>query len=159
MRNPTKRIIGCVLLAGSLAGFTSGCNSCCKPGATPGNTGGTTPGNTSTNNTSGSSGSLPVDIGSFSSGNNGQTCFSSADGWDKYYPLPGYLLGPGVTPPNNNPYPNPANLANVTIDTCDPLNGTTLETGVVIMYEFNPAGRSARAIAPPPGDHARRRWR
>src|SRR5262245_12661400 len=64
-----------------------------------------------------SEGTLGIPITSFSSGDNGQTCFPSSQGWNKYY-VTFYFLGPNVNPaPNPNNYPNPENVNSITVDT------------------------------------------
>jgi hypothetical protein len=62
-------------------------------------------------------------------------CFPTSGGWDKYYAT-GYFLGPGATANPNN-FPNTSSTA-VTITTVDAANGMTLDTGILINYEFNP---------------------
>lgn len=88
-------------------------------------------------NAAGNSGSLIVPVSSFYNGNGGQACFPTAQGWDRYYPLPRYFLGPGVTPDSMS-YTNINQLSSVTVTTCVETNGTTLETGIVIYEQFNP---------------------
>ena len=64
-------------------------------------------------------------------------CFPSTGGWDKYYAT-GWFLGPGATANPNN-FPNTApQSSSITIDTLHNDNGTTLDTGILINYEFNP---------------------
>ncbi len=140
MSTPMKKITEVLLVVGLFTALTSGCKCPYKSPQTGG--GNTGSGGSATNFlVSGNFGSLNPDVTSFINGNNGQGCFPTSDGWDKYYPLPGYFLGPNTTPPTPNPYPNSGNNSFITIDTCAPENGTTLETGVVIMYEFNPADK------------------
>ena len=130
MTTQTKRIIACVLLAASLAGLVSGCVCIyiCNNGQTSGTPHPPTP----------SFGTLAVAVGSFQNGNNGQSCFPSGAGWDKYYIMPKFFLGPNVTPDANS-YTNSENLSQVTVSTCDETNGTTLETAMVIYEQFHPS--------------------
>lgn len=86
----------------------------------------------------GSSGTLGVKVTSFLSGNGGQDCFPTSQGWDRYYST-GLFLGPFVSPlPNPNPFPNTGNVASVTIDTLHSSNGTALATGIVINRDLAP---------------------
>jgi hypothetical protein len=81
-----------------------------------------------------------VPVGSFFNGNGSQSCFPSAQGWDKYFPLPRYILGPGVTPDAQS-YTNVDQLLTGTIKTCDPANLTnltSLQTGIVIYEVGHP---------------------
>jgi len=87
---------------------------------------------------SGNSGPLPVPIGLFGSGNNGATCFPTSDGWDKFYSVPFFFVGPGVTP-DSNCYTNSQQASQVTVFTCGDTNGTTLETGILIVEQFHPS--------------------
>jgi len=96
-----------------------------------------------------SEGTLGVPITSFSAGNNGQTCFPTDQGWNKYY-VTFYFLGPNVSPPPNpNNYPNPENVNSVTVDTLLSENGSTLDTGIVIMDNLNPASKVCNDDAAP----------
>ena len=88
-----------------------------------------------------SDGTLGVPITSFSSGNNGQSCFPSTQGWNEYY-VTFYFLGPNVSPPPNpNNYPNPENVNSVTIETALSENGTNLDTGIVIIDNLSPTNK------------------
>jgi hypothetical protein len=86
---------------------------------------------------SGNSGSLSIGLNSFLSGSGSAQCFPTSQGWDKYYPMPKFFLGPNVTPAANT-YTNELNIPNVTVKTCDPTNGTTLQTGILIQDAANP---------------------
>jgi hypothetical protein len=95
------------------------------------------------------SGTLTVPITQFSSGDNGQSCFPAAQGWNRYTVL-FYFLGPNVNPlPNPNTYPNPNNLNSVTLDTLDTANGTNLDTGIVILNNLNPSEKVCNDDASP----------
>lgn len=88
-----------------------------------------------------SDGTLTIPIGSFSPGDNGQACFPGSQGWNKYY-VTFYFLGPNVSPPPNpNNYPNPENRNSVTVETALTENGTSLDTGIVIMNNLNPTDK------------------
>src|SRR3954470_25009877 len=102
MTNRIKQLAYIIVITGLVAGFCGACK-CPPKKAHAAATGDGEPGNTS-----GNSGSLPpIALTTFSTGNNGQGCFPTSAGWDRYYVLPGYLLGPNVTPqPTPNPYPN-----------------------------------------------------
>src|SRR5207249_4224823 len=84
----------------------------------------------------GNFGTLSIGANSFLNGNGGQACFPNPP-WDKYYPLSKLFLGPNTTP-SAITYTNGDNFPSVTVDTCNPTNGTTLETGIVIAAEFAP---------------------
>ncbi len=99
-------------------------------------------------NPDGTSGTLGVPITQFSSGDNGQSCFPAAQGWNVYW-VTFYFLGPNTTPPPVNNYPNPDNKTSVTIDTLDTANGTTLDTGIVILDNLNPANKVCNDDATP----------
>ncbi len=97
----------------------------------------------------GTSGTLGVPITQFSSGDNGQSCFPYTQGWKMYY-VTFYFLGPNVSPlPNPNNYPNPDQVASVTVHTKDDANGTTLDTGVVILNNSNPGNKICNDDASP----------
>jgi hypothetical protein len=83
----------------------------------------------------GNSGMVTVPVASLSSGSH--ACFPASAGWNKYFPLPRYFLGPGVVP-NALSFTNVDQLTQCTVSTCDPNNGATLETAVVIYEEYNP---------------------
>jgi hypothetical protein len=97
---------------------------------------------------SGNSGTLGVPITQFSSGDNGQSCFPAAQGWNLYW-VTFYFLGPNATASPNN-YPNLGNTNSVTIDTLDTANGTALDTGIVILDNLNPANKVCNDDAAPP---------
>ena len=84
----------------------------------------------------GNAGALYVPIGDFTAGDGGQACFPYANGWDSYYPLPKLFLGPGVEPDADS-YTNIGQLKKVTVKTCNPTNGATLKTGVVIYEKYH----------------------
>lgn len=93
--------------------------------------------NTPSGDTTGNAGALTVGVSSFQNGGSG-TCFPNPP-WDKNFPITaGWFLGPNVPPPTPNPFPNNNNVATVTLSTCDPANGTTLQTGIVIVESLNP---------------------
>jgi len=84
----------------------------------------------------GNGGSLTIGTSSFSSG--GATCFPNPP-WDKKYPITsGNFVGPSSPGNTTPPFPNTFQNPTVTIDTCDPANGTTLETGIVIVETLHP---------------------
>lgn len=83
----------------------------------------------------GNSGSVLAQVSSFYSGSH--ACFPSSAGWDRYFPMPRYLIGPGVVP-NSLSYTNIDQLSQCTISTCDGANPVTLHTAVVIYEEYNP---------------------
>ena len=123
-------VIKCAIAVGLVAGFT-GCQ-CCKPKKERANNDGVIeivgPG--------GTSGTLIIAANIFQS-SGGTQCFPTSQGWDKYYPLPKFFLGPNTTPDANS-YTNANNTPSVTVQTCDPSNGTTLQTGILIQAAFNP---------------------
>ncbi len=82
------------------------------------------------------SGPLPVLVSQLGNGNNGQACFPNPP-WDRYYLVPKYLIGPSNTP-DANCYTNSPQSPLGTIKTCDPANGTNLETGIVIFEATHP---------------------
>jgi len=153
MTPKSKKIIACATLAGVVAAL-SGCQSMRPEGRKTGITdndvypydngkidpyvelvlnppGGPSP----------SDGTLGIPVGLFLNGNNGQSCFPTSAGWDRYY-VTFYFLGPNVSPPPNpNNYPNPENLASVTVDTLLTANGANLDTGIVILDNLNPASK------------------
>jgi hypothetical protein len=151
MNQPSSKIIAVALMAG-LALSLAGCKCPCKKAKgtdtwDPNEDGKVDPTVTITvrprdpNNPSPSSGTLGVPVTSFTSGTSAG-CFPSSQGWNKYY-VTFYLLGPNVSSlPNPNNYPNPDNLNSVTIDTEDPSNGTTLDTGIIIMDNLNPNSKA-----------------
>jgi len=96
-----------------------------------------------------SAGTLTIPVSSFTSGNGQQNCFPYANGWNRYY-VTFYFLGPNVSPlPDPNNYPNPDNVNSVTVHTCDPLNGSTLDTGIVIMEDLDPTQKVCNNNASP----------
>lgn len=160
MNSTSKRLLRCALLTGLIAGLT-GCIviklkvNCPQPVAGTEKTcagGGKAPlpepipedpwpapdGCAEVFGPAGNSGFLNIYYNSFYNGNGGQACFPTGDGWDRYFPLPRYFLGPGVTP-NAQSYTNVDALFNVTVRTCAPTNGTSLQTGIVIYEEFHPS--------------------
>ncbi len=158
MNTPSQQVLRCALLATIITGVT-GCivikisvNSG-KPAAPYG--GGREPNGaghaleqrpndgvrqgfyTETFDPIGSGGTIIVLASSFVSGNGNQACFPTSEGWDKYFVLPRYFVGPGVTADSTS-YTNSEQLSSVTVRTCDPTNGSTLETGIVVYEQFNP---------------------
>lgn len=83
-----------------------------------------------------SAGTINILPGSLVNNSSTTGCFPSSSGWDKYYAT-GWFLGPGGTATPNN-YPNAESKSNITIDTLSAANGTGLDTGILINYEFNP---------------------
>lgn len=151
-----KNVVRGLLLAGLVAGVTGclvikvttdkGRTKCCG-GAAGGGTLDNTPwpaqdGYSETfkphppNNPSGNSGQVIALKKGFYTGSP-HACFTAADGWDKWFPLPRYLIGPVVVP-NAVCFTNIDQLYGVTVSTCIAENGTVLETGIVIYEEFNP---------------------
>ena len=82
-------------------------------------------------------GSINVPITSLQTGNNGQTCFPNPP-WDKYYIVVTNFPGPNTTPDASS-FANTENSSLVTVKTCNPANGSTLETGIVIYEQFHPS--------------------
>ena len=100
--------------------------------------------------TTGSSGTLNVPITQFQAGDGGAGCFPTSAGWTKYY-VTFYFLGPNVNPlPNPNNYPNPDNLNSVTIDTEAVENGSSLDTGIIIVDNAMPVYKVCNDNASPP---------
>jgi hypothetical protein len=95
-----------------------------------------TPADLAVFSSTGNSGSLSVGVTSFQNGNNNQACFPSSQ-WDKYFVVPNcYLCGASVS---QQCFANTTRANTCTISTCDPANANgTLQTGIVIQYEFNP---------------------
>ena len=102
------------------------------------------------NDPTGTSGTLGIPVTSATSGNGQQNCFPFAQGWNRFY-VTFYFLGPDVNPlPTPNSYPNPDNLNSFTIDTRDAANGTTLNTGIVVINDANPTQKWCNDDAVPP---------
>jgi hypothetical protein len=148
MNSPSKQLIRWALVASVIA-FIAGCiqiqvsvNDRKHP---PGSDGGKNPepspngddGPVVNGPPTGNAGGLYVPTSSFQSGNNGQTCFPASKGWDKFYIVVTNFLGSN-TPPDAMSFTNIGNLPKVRVTTCNPTNGTTLETGVVIFELFHP---------------------
>ena len=133
MNSQLSLVIKCAVLAGMAAGFT-GCK-CCQTKHGPADNSGVI----EVINPDGNSGSLTIGLTAFLGNGGAQQCFPTSKGWDKYYPMPKFFLGPN-TLPDANCYTNASNIPSVTVKTCDPANGTTLETGIVIQNSINPNG-------------------
>jgi len=131
MNSKLSLVVKCAVLAGVAAGFT-GCKCCQHKQGPTGNAG-----LFEVMSTDGNSGTLIIAANIFQGNGGSQLCFPTSQGWDKYYPMPKFFLGPNTTPDANS-YTNAANIPSVTVQTCDPINGTTLETGIVIQNAFNP---------------------
>jgi hypothetical protein len=80
-------------------------------------------------------GSINVPIGLLQTGNNSQGCFQNPP-WDRFYIVVTNFPGPNTTPDAFS-FTNVDNSSLVTVKTCNPANGTTLETGIVIFQQFN----------------------
>jgi hypothetical protein len=98
----------------------------------------------------GNNGSLSVGISSFLNGNNGQSCFPSTQGWDKYFVIPNcYLCGANVS---QQCFANTTRVNNCIVSTCDQANVVTgagpLQTGIVIQYEFDPSDKVCATNSP-----------
>ena len=131
MKSQLSFVIKCAVLAGVAAGFT-GCKCCQhKQGSTD------NAGAIEIINPFGNSGTIIIAANIFQGNSGSQQCFPTGQGWDKYYPMPKFFLGPNTTPDANS-YTNAANIPSVTVQTCDPADGTTLETGIVIQNAFSP---------------------
>ncbi len=115
MNSKLSLVVKCAVLAGVAAGFT-GCKCCQHKQGPTGNAG-----LFEVMSTDGNSGTLIIAANIFQGNSGSQLCFPTSQGWDKYYS-----------------YTNAANIPSVTVQTCDPINGTTLETGIVIQNAFNP---------------------
>lgn len=86
----------------------------------------------------GNSGTLTIGTSSFSSA--AATCFPNPP-WDRSFPITdGNFVGPTAPGNATPPFPNTDKLTTVTLSTCDTANGTTLETGIVIVRTTNPLG-------------------
>ena len=75
-------------------------------------------------------------------------CFRSANGWNRYFVMPGLFLGPN-TPLLANPpcFTNSDNKASLKVDTCMLTNtytGMNLETGIVIVQDDDPYTKQCR---------------
>ena len=84
----------------------------------------------------GDSGTLIIPTSSFLSGSH--SCFPSAQGWNKYFIITNYIVGPN-TPLVPNCFTNDTNTT-VTVKTCDSANNTSVKTGIVIYNLDNPNG-------------------
>ena len=86
----------------------------------------------------GSTGTLNVGATSFLNNSNSQSCFQNPP-WDKYFVITNsYFCGKSVALQG---FTNSTHETNCTMSTCDPANGTSLKTGIVIYYEFGPADK------------------
>jgi hypothetical protein len=82
-------------------------------------------------------------------GSPGTICFPLTKGWDKYFVLEGYIVGPNTAPISPS-YPNTDNSTRIRIQTCNESNifwGTTLETGIVIQRDDAPSIKQCRTNA------------
>jgi len=144
MNLQTKRIIACAALIAAAAGLT-GCKTTSKhhdvcylpfpwdPCETPPDEKGRI-----IIRPDGNMGTLNAPVTAFSSGSSDGNCFPTTQGWNKYY-VTFYFLGPNVSPlPNPNNYPNPDNTNSITIDTMAAENGSSLDTGLLIVDNLNP---------------------
>lgn len=89
---------------------------------------------------SGNVGSVNVPIGSLLDNTASTGCFRTSNGWDRYFPMPKLFCGP-YTPPNSFCYSNEGNKVWLTVQTCNPSNGTTLRTGIVIANDDVPSDK------------------
>jgi hypothetical protein len=96
-----------------------------------------------TDDPTGNSGTLTVGVGLFGSNSGSESCFPTAQGWDRSFLIPGlfHRFASGAGLPGSDTYPNPSNLATLQIDTCDPSNGTVLQTGIAVLDDFFPTDK------------------
>jgi hypothetical protein len=136
----TKRItlnIVCLLLAGSVAGFVAGCKSGshAKKSATP-----TAP--------TSHYGTLLFPVAGTLNNPQNTGCFPVSQGWDKYMIITNYFVGPNYTTPCNACFANDSHYANVMVSTCNSSNGTQLQTGIQIQYEYGPQDKVCATNTP-----------
>src|SRR5436305_1588139 len=90
---------------------------------------------------------LPFSVNNAANNTATTGCFPANLGWDKYIPLPKFLVGPNCTP-NANAYPNNDNAPSLTITTAAIGNGPTVETGIVIYPALAPSDRTCGPDVP-----------
>lgn len=89
---------------------------------------------------SGNSGSVNVPIGSLLANTASTGCFQTANNWDRYFPIRNLFCGPS-TPPIAFCFTNANNKQYLTVQTCNPTNGTTLRTGIVLANDDDPSDK------------------